>query len=138
MSSTSSTARISPYGGESRAELLAAVQSTIERLESYSPTAVVVASNAPSIMVLDDLMACSRTPLVGVFPPVRRALKASVTKRIALLGVASLIVSPEITAYVEREAAEQGRVSEPPGYDLADFQRMLGHLGLDLAIERAV
>jgi hypothetical protein len=36
-----------PYGGESRAELLAAMQSTIERLESYSPTAVVVASNAP-------------------------------------------------------------------------------------------
>jgi glutamate racemase len=29
-------------------------------------------------------------------------------------------------------------VSERPGYDLADFQRMLGHLGLDLAIERAV
>jgi glutamate racemase len=218
-----------PCGCKTRAELLAAMQSTIERLESYSPTAVVVASNAPSIMVLDDLMACSRTPLVGVFPTVRRALKASVTKRIAVLGVASLIASPEITAYVEREAAEQGRVdlvnasdlvelvesgafltdvdgtlaavrakldtlhpdadiatlssthlpwlaryfeearpdirfldpaddvveavapyvingsgtfrtlvSERPGYDLADFQRMLGHLGLDLAIERAV
>lgn len=218
-----------PYGGKSRAELLALLQSTIERLESYGPAAVVIASNAPSVMVLDDLRTSSRTPLFGVLPPVRRALNASVIKRIAVLGVASLIASPEITAYVEREAAGQGKVdlvnasdlvelvesggfltdvdgtlaavrakletlhsdtdiaslssthlpwlaryfeqagpdmrfldpaddvveavapyvntgsgtfrtlvSERPGYDLADFRRMLERLGLDLAIERAV
>src|SRR5215475_13247654 len=52
-----------PYGGKSRAELLGVMRATIERLEIYSPAAVVIASNAPSVMVLDELRASSRTPL---------------------------------------------------------------------------
>ncbi len=216
-----------PYGGKSRTELLAAMRGTIARLESYQPAAIVIASNAPSVMVLDELKPEIRTPLFGVFPPVRRALVQSSTKRITVLGVASLIASPEIRAYAEREAAGLGQVdlvnasdlvelvengafltdrpgtlaavqakletlhpetdaatlssthlpwlasyfrearpdmlfldpaddvveqlaphvttgtgafrtlvSERDGYDIADFRRMLGHLGLDLDIER--
>ena len=74
-----------PYGSKSRVELLAVMRTTIERLERYSPAAVVIASNAPAVMVLDELRTWSRTPLVGVFPPVRRALNTSVMKRIAVL-----------------------------------------------------
>ena len=103
-----------PYGGKGRAELLAVMRSTIHRLERYGPVAIVIASNAPSLMVLDELRAASRTPLVGVFPPVRRALAVSRTKRAAVLGVASLIASDEIRAYVEREAAGGARSSSSP------------------------
>jgi glutamate racemase len=72
-------------------------------------------------MILDDLRIWSRTPLVGVFPPVRRALNASVMKRIAVLGVASLIASPEIRAYVEREAAGLGKVDLVNASDLVEL-----------------
>ncbi|WP_301360892.1 hypothetical protein, partial [Enterococcus spodopteracolus] len=44
-----------PYGGKGRTELLAVMRSTIERLEAFGPAAIVIASNAPSVMVLDEL-----------------------------------------------------------------------------------
>ena len=110
-----------PYGGKGRTELLAVMRSTIERLETYSPAAIVIASNAPSVMVLDDLKSWSRTPIIGVFPPVRRALDMSVTKRVAVLGVASLISSSEIRAFVERESAGQGTVDLVSASDLVEL-----------------
>ncbi len=110
-----------PYGGKSRQALLAAMQGTVERLEQHDPAAIVIASNAPSVMVLDELRASTSTPLIGVFPPVRRALARSATKRIAVLGVASLIASPEILGYVEREAADAGRVDLVSASDLVEL-----------------
>lgn len=110
-----------PYGGKGRSELLAVMRSTIERLESFGPAAIVIASNAPSVMVLDDLKDWSRTPIIGVFPPVRRALETSVTKRIAVMGVASLISSSEIGAYVARESAGQGNVDLVSASDLVEL-----------------
>ncbi|SEM65130.1 aspartate/glutamate racemase family protein [Bradyrhizobium sp. OK095] len=110
-----------PYGGKGRTELLAVMRSTIERLESFGPAAIVIASNAPSVMVLDDLKSWSRTPIIGVFPPVRRALDTSLTKRIAIMGVASLMSSSEIRAYVERESASQGDVDLVSASDLVEL-----------------
>lgn len=110
-----------PYGGKGKSELLAVMRSTIERLESFGPAAIVIASNAPSVMVLDDLKDWSRTPIIGVFPPVRRALETSVTKRIAVMGVASLIASSEIRAYVERESARQSGVDLVSASDLVEL-----------------
>jgi glutamate racemase len=104
-----------PYGGKSRQELLAVMRATIGRLEGYGAAAIVIASNAPSVMVLDELRDSSHTPLIGVFPPVRRALARSITKRIAVLGVASLIASPEILGYVERGGHGQGGLDERLG-----------------------
>lgn len=110
-----------PYGGKGRTELLGVMRSTIERLEAFGPAAIVIASNAPSVMVLDDLKGWSRTPIMGVFPPVRRALETSVTKRVAVLGVASLIASSEIRAYVARESAGPGDVDLVSASDLVEL-----------------
>ncbi|MDN0074728.1 aspartate/glutamate racemase family protein [Crenobacter sp. SG2303] len=106
-----------PYGGKGRAELLATLQGTLARLADYRPAAVVVASNAPSVMVLDDLRATSAVPLIGVFPPVRQALAASRTGHVAVLGVDSLVESAEIRAYVAGEASG-GRVELVAASDL--------------------
>jgi glutamate racemase len=110
-----------PYGGKGRTELLAVMRSTIERLESFGPAAIVIASNAPSVMVLDDLKSWSRTPIIGVFPPVRRALDISATRRIAVMGVASLISSSEIRAYVDRESAGPDNVELVSASDLVEL-----------------
>ena len=63
-----------PYGGKGRAELLAILRRTLRYLDGFDPAAILVASNAPSITVLDDLAGVSPAPLFGVRPPVAAAV----------------------------------------------------------------
>lgn len=87
-----------PYGGKPRAVLAPLVRATVERLAVWGAGAVVLASNAPSVMVLGALQ--------GQLPvPVREALAASRSGVVVVLGVASLAASLEIQTYIQREAA---------------------------------
>lgn len=93
-----------PYGTKTKAELAACVGHAIARLADMGAAAVVLASNAPTVMVLDEIRAAQPVPVLGIHPPVAQALKASRTGRVAVLGVASLVHSEEIRAHVECEA----------------------------------
>lgn len=99
-----------PYGSKDKTELSAVVLAAIQALVRLGAQAVVLASNAPSVVVLDDLKPCLLAPVVGVYPPVREALRLSATGHIAVLGVQSLVTSPEIQAYIRREA--EGKQAE--------------------------
>lgn len=68
---------------------------------------MVLASNAPSVVVLDEIAPRQSLPVLGVYPPVAEALRRTRSCRVALLGVQTLVQSPEILAYAKREA--QGR-----------------------------
>lgn len=96
-----------PYGGKTPAELAHAVEAAIAALARWGAAAVVLASNAPSVMVLDAVRPRSPVPVLGVLPPVREALARSRSGQVALLGVASLAGSAQIADYVARQA--QGR-----------------------------
>jgi glutamate racemase len=96
-----------PYGAKSREALAASVTRAIARLIDLGASAIVLASNAPSVMVLDEIADAQAVPVLGIYPPVRRALETSRTGCIAVLGVASLIDSAEIRAFVTREAQGQ-------------------------------
>lgn len=65
-----------PYGGKTPAELLATVQGAASYLCEQECQAVVLASNAPSVVVLDALRATIPVPVLGIFPPLREALCA--------------------------------------------------------------
>ncbi|MFT3814474.1 MAG: aspartate/glutamate racemase family protein [Acidovorax sp.] len=93
-----------PYGAKTKASLADCVSRAIKRLADMGATAVVLASNAPSVMVLDGIQDAQPVPVLGIYPPVVRALEISATGRVAVLGVESLIRSAEIRAYVERQA----------------------------------
>lgn len=93
-----------PYGGKSRTELLAILRRTLLYLNEFEPTAVLVASNAPSITVLDDIGDVIEVPVLGVRPPIASALDVAGTGDVAVLGVRSMIRSPELRAYADREA----------------------------------
>lgn len=97
-----------PYGAKSRAELLAILRKTLLFLAEFDPAAILVASNAPSITVLDDLMDVVSVPVLGVRPPVREALSVAGSGEVAVLGVRSMVESPELRAYADREADGQG------------------------------
>lgn len=95
-----------PYGGKSRSELLAILSKTLKFLDGFDPSAILVASNAPSITVLDELHGIVPVPVFGVRPPIQDALRADRAGDIAVLGVRSMVESPKMPDFVAREAGE--------------------------------
>lgn len=100
-----------PYGGKARQDLLGIIERTIRRLEAYDPSAIVMASNAPSIMVLNEARALTQVPIHGVFPPLAEAAKASRTGHVGIMGVRSLVESAELAGFVGARAPMGGRVT---------------------------
>jgi len=86
----------------SAARLGEAVRRSIVALRArFSPDAVVVGSNTPSLLVPGVLG--GRT--VGVLPPVREAAAASRTRSIAVLATRSAARSAALARHIERETA---------------------------------
>ncbi|RCS21378.1 Asp/Glu racemase [Phyllobacterium salinisoli] len=100
-----------PYGNKDRERLLAIMRKTIAFLESSAPSAIVVASNAPSIMMLDEIRQYSSVPLFGVFPPLQEALAASASGHVGIMGVRSLVDSKALRLFVQRHTAATNNVA---------------------------
>lgn len=100
-----------PYGEKDGAALLQTMRRTIDFLESYAPSAIVVASNAPTIMVLNELRATTKVPLHGVRPPLAEALRISKSGYVGIMGVRSLIDSPMLATFVREQAPNFGKVA---------------------------
>lgn len=112
-----------PYGAKTLPQLLGSVKQACDYLAGQGCVAIVLASNAPSVTVLDALQAEATVPVIGIFPPVRAALAQSRSKRIAILGVRSMIDSVAMHDYVEQQRAGQGtvmRVNASPLVDLVE------------------
>lgn len=100
-----------PYGGKNREQLLHTMRRTLRFLEGYDPSAIVIASNAPSIMVLEDVQKESTVPVFGVYPPLAEALACSASGHVGIMGVRSLIESEALTSFVGRLAEKIENVS---------------------------
>jgi glutamate racemase len=96
-----------PYGDKSRQDLLAILRRTLRYLDGFDPAAVLVASNAPSITVLDDLVGIIGPPVFGVRPPIAAALAITGPRAVAVLGVQSMVESPELRLYADTQAGER-------------------------------
>lgn len=93
-----------PYGAKSRDQLLSIMRHTIRYLTGLGAQTIVLASNAPSVMVLDTLKSEFSVPVYGVAPPVRAALDKSRSGKVAVMGVRSMIESEELARFVRAEA----------------------------------
>ena len=93
-----------PYGEKTKPALTQCILSAAQRLCGWGAGTVVLASNAPSVMVLDDVRALVAVPVLGVYPPVQAALKASRSGKVAVMGVASLASSSDIRDYLALQA----------------------------------
>lgn len=100
-----------PYGAKSRDQLLSIMRSTIQYLTSLGAQTIVLASNAPSVMVLDTLKSEFAVPVYGVAPPVRTALATSHSGKVAVMGVRSMIESEELACFVRTQADNPGDVA---------------------------
>lgn len=92
-----------PYGAKSRDQLLSIMRLTIHYLTGLGVQTIVLASNAPSVMVLDTLKSEFSVPVYGVAPPVQAALAVSRSGKIAIMGVRSMIESEELARFVQTQ-----------------------------------
>ncbi|MCB8828881.1 hypothetical protein LJD47_28110, partial [Escherichia coli] len=67
---------------------------------AHEPSAIVVASNVPSITVMDDLKSMVNVPLFGVVPPLAEALATTQTGKVGIMGVQSMTGSPQLRQFV--------------------------------------
>ena len=86
-----------PYGKKSKKQLEMIIKRTIKLLEeNFSPDVIVMASNTPSLMVNTN------RKVIGVNPPIRKAMTLSKTKNIAILGTQSAIKSKSLSKYIKK------------------------------------
>ncbi|WP_198230285.1 MULTISPECIES: glutamate racemase [Bartonella] len=100
-----------PYGKKTAGELTDIMKLTFKRLMHYDPSAIIIASNAPSIMVFDDVKECCPVPLYGVFPPLEEAERKSRSGHVAIMGVASMVASPMGRAFVKKHSKRPENVA---------------------------
>lgn len=110
-----------PYGRKTRDELLPIMRDTIGYLLEFQPEAIVLASNAPSIMVLDALKDEFGIPVHGVSPPLAKALALSENGRAGIMGVQSMIESDELAQYVRAHAPDSRNVALVNGSSMVDL-----------------
>ena len=86
-----------PYGKKSKKQLEIIINKTIKLLEeNFSPDVIVMASNTPSLMVNTN------RKVIGVNPPIKKAMTLSKTKNIAILGTQSAIKSNNLSSYIKK------------------------------------
>jgi len=99
-----------PYGSKTPEELLRSVRNATLYLQQQACVAVVLASNAPSVVVLEPLRAAVDVSVIGIFPPVREATSLSRTGEVAILGVRSMVTSEAMRQYADANRIGDSKV----------------------------
>lgn len=96
-----------PYGTKSHGELRGIISSTINYLKRYKPKVVVVASNTPTVQVLDEVRKMiADVPLIGVRPPLKEAARLTRKKHIGIMATEGTIRSKELENQIRREVPQ--------------------------------
>ena len=96
-----------PYGTKSHSELLEIIVNTINYLKRYKPKLVVVASNTPSVRVLDEVRRIiTDISIIGVRPPLKEAARLTKKKHIGIMATEGMIRSREFENQIRREVPQ--------------------------------
>lgn len=88
-----------PYGKKSKTDLRKIILQTIDFLQrKFNPDLIVVGSNTPSLLLKIE----NRSKIIGVFPPLKNAVKKTNTKNIAILSTKSVTNSKELSMYIKK------------------------------------
>ncbi len=96
-----------PYGTKSNTELRGIIVNTINYLKRYKPKLVVVASNTPSVQVLNDVRRMiTDISIIGVRPPLKEAARLTKKKHIGVMATEGMIRSREFENQIRREVPQ--------------------------------
>ncbi|MCI0561424.1 MAG: glutamate racemase, partial [Nitrososphaera sp.] len=122
-----------PYGTKSYAELRTIIVNTVSYLKRYRPKLVVVASNTPSIQVLDDIRrVVTDVPVIGVRPPLKEAAKLTRKKHIGIMATEGTIRSKELENQIRRQVPQHILVTK---FNASPIVELIEH-GVHLENER--
>ena len=96
-----------PYGNKSPAQLRDIILSTLNYLERYKPKLTVIASNTPSISILDEIRRMVNMPLIGVRPPLKEACRLTKKRHIGIMATKLTILSKELENQIRREVPQK-------------------------------
>ena len=113
-----------PYGTKTRQQLDRIIQRTVKMLrEDFAPDVIVMASNTPSLVLGHG------RGVIGVYPPVKAAARASATKNIAVLATRSAVHSRGLDDYIARQGLPGGtvvhKIDASPLVELVETGRFL-------------
>lgn len=93
-----------PYGTKSISQLKKITKSTIKKLKDrFELDIIVVGSNTPSLLL--DIP--TRSKIIGVYPPLRQAVKTTKTKKIAILATKSVVESNKLKKYIKKNVPKK-------------------------------
>lgn len=96
-----------PYGSKSHKELYDIIFNTTMYLRRFKPKLVVLASNTPTVQVLEEVKkAVTDVPIMGVRPPLREAARMTKKKHIGILATAGAVNSKELENQVRKEVPQ--------------------------------
>lgn len=102
-----------PYGGKSHQELREIMINTINYLKRFKPKLIVVASNTPTVQVLDEVRkTVTGVPLIGVRPPLKEAARLTKKKHIGIMATAGTVNSKELEFQIRREVPQHVLVTK--------------------------
>ena len=122
-----------PYGTKSFPEMREIIINTINYLRRYKPKVVVVASNTPSVQVLDDVRKLiSDISLIGVRPPLKEAVRLTRKRHIGIMATDGTILSKELENQIRREVPQHILVTK---FNASPIIELIEH-GIHLENER--
>ncbi len=96
-----------PYGKKSVPELRLVINKTISTLQKkFKPDVIVVGSNTPSILF--DGFKSSK--IIGVYPPLKEALKKTKTSSIAILATQNVIKSKALDNLIKKNVFKKVKI----------------------------
>ena len=102
-----------PYGTKSHPQLREIIFNTINYLRRYKPKIIVVASNTPTVQVLDEVKRrITDVPIIGVRPPLKEAAKVTKKNHIGIMATEGTIRSKELEIQIRREVPQHILVSK--------------------------
>ena len=92
-----------PYGTKTTDELKTIIEDSVDFLLKKGASFIVLASNAPSITVLDKIR--NRENVIGIYPPLKDVVNDK-KKNTLIIGAKVMIDSPELNEYIKREVGD--------------------------------
>jgi glutamate racemase len=122
-----------PYGTKSHSELREIIINTVNYLRRYKPKAIVIASNTPSVQVLDEVRrTVPDISVIGVRPPLKEAARLTKKKHIGIMATEGTIRSKELENQIRREVPQHILVTK---FNASPIIELIEH-GIHLENER--
>ena len=92
-----------PYGAKTVEQLKTIIKNSIDFLSEKGASFIVLASNAPSITVLDKIK--NKDKVIGIYPPLKDVMNDK-KKNTLIIGAKVMIESPELQDYIKGEVGD--------------------------------